>query len=309
MKYFSRYFYFVDIHIEPKREWHYNLLILRSNQAQLQIQRKDQLNRFCRNKKIHHNEVTSKRNQLRSWQHFIYSDTYQVLYCYIPKVACTNWKWIMYVLDHNHLDSLDVFHKQKVHEELKLNIVQNEFHYMQKKKYFTFLFVRHPFERLISAYRNKILEPYPDDLRHVVTTNKNILLRYRENITNIKFNETKATFEEFIRYLIDIYKVNGIRKFDEHWGGYTELCNICFTKFDFIGKFESLIEDSRSISSLLNTKEHTRFPENRTDMYQQRSGELINKYFKTVARENILRLYEIYKYDFEAFGYNISNIL
>ena len=58
MKYFSRYFYFVDIHIEPKREWHYNLLILRSNQAQLQIQRKDQLNRFCRNKKIHHNEVT-----------------------------------------------------------------------------------------------------------------------------------------------------------------------------------------------------------------------------------------------------------
>ena len=88
-------------------------------------------------------------------------------------------------------------------------------------------------------------------------------------------------------------------------GEVTQNCVI----FDFIGKFESLIEDSRSILSLLNTKEHTRFPENRTDMYQQRSGELINKYFKTVARENILRLYEIYKYDFEAFGYNISNIL
>ena len=314
------FFIVLDTYEELPRDLYINLSKIQMTQRRLQIERKNELHSFCRSfisrnskysKALLYNKVKSKPLHPAKWVpwwHFLYSDTRKALYCYIPKIACTNWKWIMHVLEHPDQNSLHLIGRKKVHS-LKYNVIKNNSHYQQKKKYFKFLFVRHPFERLISAYRNKILEPYPDDLEHVNVTNKNILLRYRKNNTTIQVLKTRATFEEFVRYIIDSYKEDGIRNFDEHWGSFTELCNICYAEFDYIGKYESLIDDSRNILTLLNVTDFIKFPENNTDNYKKRSGKLISDYFKMVPRRNILQLYEVYKYDFEAFGYNISSII
>lgn len=307
-------------HEEKSKDFYTNVSGIPVIQRQVQMQRQNDLLNFCRlfiknnsnyRKTLLYNKVKSKPLHPAMWipwRHFLYSDTHKALYCYILKIACTNWKWIMHVLENAHLDSLHLAGRKEIHF-LKYNTVKNNSHYEQKKKHFTFLFVRHPFERLISAYRNKILKPYPDDLEHVKTTNKNILRRYRKNFTNTQDLATRATFEEFVRYLIDSYDEDGIRNFDEHWGSYTELCNICYAKFDYIGKYESLIDDSRNIINLLNVTDLIKFPENRTDKYKKRSGELIDNHFKMIPKKYIAKLYEVYKYDFEAFGYNISGLI
>ena len=305
---------------ETSKELYINLPKIPVSQKQLQMTRLNDLRNFCRsfiannlyyNKTLLYNKVKSKPLHPATWipwRHFLYSDTYKALYCYIPKIACTNWKWIMHVLENTHLNSLHLISRKEIHD-LKYSVIKNNSHYEQKKKHFTFLFVRHPFERLISTYRNKILKPYSDDLYHVETTNRNILLKYRKNYTTNKDVATRATFEEFVRYLIDSYEEDGIRNFDEHWGSYTELCNICYAKFDYIGKYDSLIDDSRNIITLLNVTDFIRFPENRTDKYKRRSDKLVEEYFKLVPQKNIAKLYEVYRYDFEAFGYNISSLI
>lgn len=313
-------FYFLGTYEESPRDLYINLSKIHVTQTGLQIQRKNKLHSFCRSfiasnsnysKALLYDKVKSKPIHTANWvpwRHFLYSDTHKALYCYIPKIACTNWKWIMHVLEHPDRNSLHLIGRKKVHF-LKYDVIKNNSHYKQKKKYFTFLFVRHPFERLVSTYRNKILEPYSDDLYHVNVTNKNILLRYRRDNTTIQELKTRATFEEFVRYLIDSYEEDGIRNFDEHWGSFTELCNICYAEFDYIGKYESLIDDSRNILTLLNVTDFIKFPENRTDKYEKRSGKLVDEYFKMVPKKYILQLYEVYKYDFEAFGYNISSLI
>ena len=312
--------FLLDNHEETSKDLYTNLSGVPVIQRQIQVQRQNDLHSFCNSfiannsnyrKALLYNKVKSKPLHPATWlpwRHFLYSDTHKALYCYIPKIACTNWKWIMHVLENAQLDSLRLISRNKIHH-LKYNTVKNNSHYEQKKKYFTFLFVRHPFGRLISAYRNKILKPYPDDLYHVNTTNKNILLRYRKNFTTTQDLATRATFEEFVRYLIDSYEEDGIRNFDEHWGSYAELCNICYAKFDYIGKYESLIDDSHNIITLLDVTDFIKFPENRTDKYKKKSDQLVEEYFKTVSRKYIVKLYEVYKYDFEAFGYNISSLI
>ena len=59
----------------------------------------------------------------------------------------------------------------------------------------------------------------------------------------------------------------------------------CYAEFDYIGKYESLIDDSRNILTLLNVTDFIKFPENRTDKYEKRSGKLVDEYFKMVPKK------------------------
>lgn len=57
-----------------------------------------------------------------------------------------------------------------------------------------------------------------------------------------------VTFKEFILYLLKSYKSrNDLESPDQHWRLPRSLCYPCQMKYDFIGKMETLIEDSRYI--------------------------------------------------------------
>ncbi|XP_014386468.1 PREDICTED: carbohydrate sulfotransferase 12 [Myotis brandtii] len=103
--------------------------------------------------------------------HLIVDDRHGVIYCYVPKAACTNWKRVMIVLSGSLLDRgapyrdpLDI-PREFVHNS-STHLTFNKFwrrygkfsrHLMKVKlkKYTKFLFVRDPFVRLISAFRSK----------------------------------------------------------------------------------------------------------------------------------------------------------
>ena len=198
-----------------------------------------------------------------------------------------------------------MMNRAKIHA-LKFKHISNKILYQRKKHYYTFLFVRHPFERLVSAYRNKLLHPYPDDHYLLNTLGKHIVRTYRKNST--RTNDT-CTFAEFVEFLIDKAAKNGSNRFNEHWKPQSLLCNICYTRFDFIGKYETLIEDSRIILNNIKVDNQFMFPENKTDFYKARSSEIHEEYMRTIPKGNIEKLYKIYKDDFDAFSYKLPNFL
>ncbi|KAJ7983919.1 hypothetical protein DPEC_G00369560 [Dallia pectoralis] len=118
----------------------------------------------------------------RELDHLIVDDRHEIIYCYVPKVACTNWKRVMVVLSAGLLtpEGQPYRSPQDVPPELihnsSLHLTFSKFwrrygrlsrHLMKVKlqSYTKFLFVRDPFVRLISAFRNKFQQPNEDFYR------------------------------------------------------------------------------------------------------------------------------------------------
>ena len=110
------------------------------------------------------------------------------------------------------------------------------------------MFVRHPPERVLSAYRNKIEHPFAskaadqnlwDDIRLA------ILSSYRMNFNNkmIKNKDIYPSFAEFIHFLYD----SDVQQMNEHYKPMVELCQPCAVKYDFVGNFATLRQDADAV--------------------------------------------------------------
>ena len=101
--------------------------------------------------------------------HLIVDDANQLIYCFVPKVASTNWKRVLLALNTSQSNASEspVADSQVVDPLL---IKGNESHMARAfttlsqltnvsevahrlTNYYKFLFVRHPYERLLSAFR------------------------------------------------------------------------------------------------------------------------------------------------------------
>ena len=104
--------------------------------------------------------------------------------------------------------------------------------------------VRHPFERIMSAYVDK-LEDYDRDLRYrggyyyamygadIVNTYRN---KYKQSDPgNPLFDRKEPSFVEFVNYLLD----TPVERYDEHWRPQYILCPPCHFNFDVIVKMET----------------------------------------------------------------------
>lgn len=92
-------------------------------------------------------------------------------------------------------------------------------------KSLSFLIVRDPLHRLLSAYRNKletIHSPYYRQLAEI------IVAHYRDS--NGKYRGG-PTFKEFVTYVADTSK-----RPDEHWAPFYKFCTPCAVNFTVIAK-------------------------------------------------------------------------
>ena len=125
-----------------------------------------------------------------------------------------------------------------------------------------FLVVRHPFERLVSAYRDKLERRNLEEPYYYVKYGNFFVKRYREKAikvlgkeyfdktnnfgtplkvaNNLRPNSDLPTFWEFVEAVTERYKL------DEHWSPINEHCSICnqtsLKTFRFILKFEQMMQ-------------------------------------------------------------------
>lgn len=232
-------------------------------------------------------------------QHILVDDQYRFLYCYVPKVACSNWKRVLKVLS-GSLGSVDAKIKMDHHSDLRFlsSLKPDEIRY-RLKHYFKFMFVREPMERLLSAYRNKLGEIDSYQKKYGVE----IIKRYRKGYSKSSLNTGEdVTFAEFVRYLLD----EDVERMNEHWMPMYNLCQPCAVSYDFIGSHEHLERDAESVLHRIKAPPHISFPERQT-WYKPVTAETLHYYLCSLPQKLLRELLPKYILDFSLFTYPLPN--
>ena len=151
----------------------------------------------------------------------------------------------------------------------------------------TFTFVRHPFERIVSAYNGKVKsEKFPNEYNY-------------------------ESFPEFIehRVLKELESKQQL-KVNIHWMPFIDRCYHCDIPYSVIGRIETFQEDvtyiimKNNLQTILDL-ESAPFFHSLNASKNDTKKETIDYFFQLNITQ-IQRLYQAYTMDFELFGYNID---
>ncbi|XP_045511309.1 carbohydrate sulfotransferase 11 [Colias croceus] len=244
-------------------------------------------------------------------EHILIDDQHKLLYCYVPKVACTNWKRILMILGGkwNDTDVLaipgNLAHSAGMFRNLSSASKEERDHMLEN--YHKMIIVRNPFERLLSAYRNKLEGDTPSAKYFQDRVGKRIIKAYRENPSNESLEHGHdVTFREFALFLTnksgDLADVVN----NEHWQPITNLCHPCLIKYTLVGKYETLLDDSLLALHTINASNIVQFPRL---AHTSGTAQKLRSYFSQLELPLIRRLYKLYKYDYRIFNYDLDNIV
>uniref|UniRef100_A0A2A4JZE3 Carbohydrate sulfotransferase n=1 Tax=Heliothis virescens TaxID=7102 RepID=A0A2A4JZE3_HELVI len=234
-----------------------------------------------------------------AWE-FLINRQYHVIWCNIFKAASTSWMYNFNLMANYTAAFLDK--TQEVPLQLARRKYARPTTEMIKKAQgdsITFLIVRHPLERLASAYNDKIVHAWPKSFHDKM--GHRIIKKYRRNSD---YTERYPVFEEFVWYVLD--EARAKRSLDMHWTPYTTFCTPCKFNFDVILKFETLDEDQRFLIQLAHLQDVVK-PEWRNSGKGTNTLHNINHLYSRLTKEQLDGLYELYKYDFQLFDYTIDN--
>ena len=234
---------------------------------------------------------------------------HKVIYAEIPKVASSNWLHVM-------INMTNMVHVDFVNRtNNKFNFLSRRFlnaiglRYMKrmfvkeaestlKMNIYKFVFVRHPFERLVSAFKSKI---NPGNIVHRHRDGAAILRMFRPDAPFIRHGKG-VKFHEFVRWILHLDRTH--QHLDEHWCPYYRLCHACQVHYDFIGKYETLDTDAAEVMRQAYNVTNFTFPNETKQHKTGVGGSVTAAYFKGVSPEDKHKLKDLYRYDFELFGYN-----
>ncbi|KAL1416008.1 hypothetical protein MTO96_028354 [Rhipicephalus appendiculatus] len=214
--------------------------------------------------------------------------TRSLAFCFISKVASTSVKTLFRDLlsvraniSNDRMSSWDklhrAFHRQTYRVGPRTLSMQDG-----GRSYFKALFVRHPFDRLVSAYIDKALRPRSE-----------------------------------VKWFYEVYweKIPGVKAENRP----PDFLRPCLLDYDFVGKLETADRDFPLLFSEIGI-DGTRFSRvhvSRRGSTSCSSGANCTSdnagssadYFATLSHDQVMRLYSRYFYDFELFGYDFRSYL
>ena len=220
------------------------------------------------------------------------------IYLEVPKAACTRIKYIIHGLEKlppirasfNRLPETRLYMFIHDRERFQLpslitlpkDVAESA---LRDNQYFRFTFVRNPYSRLISAWKNKIYFIEPGLENTYLSINK----AFPQHVDGKFIN-----FEGFIRYLSEYEDVSTC---NPHYRLQTKLTFVDAIQYDYIGKVEefsegmNVFEESIGVHGIENIGGS---PANESD-----KGDWRSHYTGQLAR----LVYELYEDDFKQFGY------
>lgn len=229
---------------------------------------------------------------------FIYNDEHRLIYCYVSKIASTNWKSAFLVLMGKYKRVEDVKGSRAHDPSLpKLSKLQPEEIEFRLKNYTKFLFVRDPLSRALSGYRSKFLQPNRAFQKGI---GRRIIQTYRQNPDPESLKTGKdVTFPEFAKYLTNAKPA----KMDGHWKPIHDMVLPCGVNFDYIGKLETGHRDSVNILKRAHVDHLVYFKESTRNVSHDES--VFHSFFDQLGPEHIKGLYKQYELDFKLFDYTL----
>ncbi|XP_007669693.2 carbohydrate sulfotransferase 8 [Ornithorhynchus anatinus] len=229
-------------------------------------------------------------------------DKYRILYCEVPKAGCSNWKRVLMVLNGLAASTKDIQHDTVHYGNFlkRLDSFDRKGIYRRLNTYTKMLFIREPFEKLVSAFRDKF--EHPNNYYHPVF-GRAIISRYRVNATREALRTGSGVkFKEFIQYLLDVHKPVGM---DIHWDHINRLCSPCLIDYDFVGKFESMEDDANFFLRLIGAPQNLTFPrfKDRHSDEERTTTKITQQYFAQLSPSQRQRTYDFYYMDYLMFNY------
>ncbi|XP_013382381.1 carbohydrate sulfotransferase 11-like [Lingula anatina] len=236
-------------------------------------------------------------------------DHHKFIFCEIPKAGCTNWKRIMLLMTCNYNRSyIWSLSKTGVHEGLSNKVLKRLKSFKSRsdsdarlKSYTKVFLTRHPFERLVSFFREKLQRAKNDHYDRKISSYVLRSIHKKQNVTHKMVMEYNVTFPEYIQYVIDTKKHPDI-----HWGIQHSLCHPCSVDYDVIGRYETIVEDSNNLLKMLGIDEITYPQSDNVDFAKYKTKDLVSKHFKTLKPWMIKELQTMYKTDADIFGYDLD---
>ncbi|KAL9969169.1 hypothetical protein ACROYT_G021354 [Oculina patagonica] len=224
---------------------------------------------------------------------FIVIEKLKLVFCFIPKVSCTTWKRALYSAENKGEKVSFNPHSNSLFSWLKdYSVVERK---QILKSYYKAMFVREPFARLASAYRDKVNKVW---FKRFVIRNKS---------TQELKKEAAVPFSTFIKSLLSTNETT-LRKLgyieDQHWRSYEQICP-CEVNYDFIGHFENLAEEAPQLLKITGADEYVTFPE----YHSSKSAPYMLDYYSQLTKDEIIHLGEFYELDFKLFGYEFPGPL
>ncbi|XP_076029930.1 uncharacterized protein LOC143018454 isoform X3 [Oratosquilla oratoria] len=195
-----------------------------------------------------------------------------------------------------------------------------------------FIVVRHPFERLVSCYRDKFEDAKKDfyyrrygetmvrrfrTLPSSISTSqgRTLLRQVKDYVNNPRTKDLIAlrdnpyanplgpTFIEFVKYVVTV------RVDDEHWRPYNLHCSLCYINYDFILRFENMYDESHHFITYINQTEKIKPRWDNPTKDGATNIDVSSQYFKQLPSYLIKLLIEKYRIDFDLFEYSYDEHL
>ncbi|KYN37364.1 Carbohydrate sulfotransferase 8 [Trachymyrmex septentrionalis] len=255
---------------------------------------------------------------------FYMDRVHNISYCPVYKAGTTTWLYNLCLLMNVPEETLNSG-KEQLSTIARRAIPELEYpeadHVLTTSR--KLLVVRHPFERLLSAYRDKLENSIAGrehgTLYFYRKFGAKIVQKYRsnnesdklseENFTEPQLNQVirregapppagvEPTFREFVEYMIE----TDLGSYgDDHWMPYYLFCTPCLVKYDIIAKVESLWRDQVYAINKLGLQNRIKPRWRHSNSYANTS----KIYFSQLNKEMVRRLYEKLRLDFELFDYS-----
>ena len=219
------------------------------------------------------------RNPTQSMKIATYSDQYQLIYYSVPKVACTTIKTCMAKLDNIETSDLGVHNKNTAIKRLTVK-ASNAPCYAD---YYRFSFVRNPWDRLFSCFKNKIYDPprfFPKSNPYY--NEKGEFNDFIRRYGDLGFKDMQ--FEDFIDFVAKIPDYRCDPHFlPQHY--FFEL-----ERLNFLGRFENFQPDMLTVfqkiapdfdtSDIISEKKQSSSVSFYKDAYNDRMRELVAQKYK-----------------------------
>ena len=162
--------------------------------------------------------------------------TYWYTYVNPFKVASSSWSEVFFYLKGKEVPASRL-HEATQYFSLRSHGVELK---TALRNSLVFTIVRHPFERLVSAYRDKfeLAKKYAYIYNHYAAQILNITIN-KSKINSRGHHIRRPTFSEFVEYLLR----TPVDQYNDHWVPYWLHCHICDIEYDVIGKMETINED------------------------------------------------------------------
>lgn len=246
-------------------------------------------------------------------KHLMVIENTQTVYCYLPKVASTNFRRVLLgllgVVPKSEISNVDGYDVYNLHNKKFRYITEFEESKQREimRTYKKFLAVRDPMERLLSGYMSKFLHPNPVNRAEF---NKRVSLFYaihedldKQHQIKIDYDNRSVFFAEFLVWWSDLYDEE--LYVNEHFVPSYVLCNPCAVKYDYIGKYENINRDMDYIFKHLHL--NAEFP-GRNDNYSvRRTHTMVDTVYKPLPGWLLQKVWNVLKYDFLMFDYPVPD--